>query len=355
MKFHTNTHRILMLLSNITVEQEPLLQMARDDVMQTKEFVDLIKNMDNYHFVSDKAKDLKEKLLNINLNLRSVAEIYEQYDILLSLNQSFTHLYTQSKDMIRKKLDYRIHIIHQQHLNELSNEIVYEKLVKIVVSKINKPHPEAFRDYSISTNDPDVIKEYVKIRDTEMERQDVKRAKKFTFVGGLLGFVLGVIILHMINTFTELPTSKIVFSIGLSLAFLGMLNAGRYLRNYFLSLLFIFLASFLGITILELFHLFPKGWTLQSFYQISVYTFAGLFISIIGQVIGYKVKRIPINEDQLKLTPFLRFTHKYSLLILIVFIAYGLLWHSSYSKDMNIYEFTQTKINEKISEKVNKE
>lgn len=323
---YSDSRKLMVLLDLISIDQdkEKLSDIAREVIQQTKEY-QVLKNLDQFYFISEQAHELKEKLLQINFDKKSVKEIYKEYDRLKDLiDNDLTFFIKNTKEKFAGN-QYDIDLLPKESFNGIelqAEEDLTAKLVSILVKSGEMLPVHAFRKYLIRKTDDDVQQEYVKLRDPELIEKDQKRQKIFSIVGFLIGFILFPFILL---PFYEQPAFFTVIGILFGLTFIyGFINSKPYFR-FFNSLALLMTAlTILIFIVLQTVNGLPFDMNQTDLLKIPFIEISACFGGLAGILLSRIVNKLPKDsfENPKMLTYF--YQNKYvitGLLIVLTFLS----------------------------------
>ncbi|GLH65070.1 hypothetical protein [Parageobacillus sp. G301] len=342
------TFDMLLLLSAISNKSQKLSDALIEKIKKTPEY-QVIQNVEQYHFITPRAKELKAKLQNIHIDKNNIADIQQEYRKLETLYEEFQHFLTKSNENIQSD-NYRVDIISKKQLDELkkTNEGLYRK-IQVVLTADEDNIAEAFRNYIKLHPHPDIIEEYKRIRSSQMEDKDNKRAKTFQWGGALIGSFVFVLILKML-----LPVSKqielgIIGASALLFA-LGLAKLNHYLRLYSVSVQIGYIVFFVLVSFAQEFGFLPNQFNFMKLRELHLLFLMAMFGALIGFIVGPRFNFIPARLT-IRLPAFVNYVERQRFFLLVVFSLFGYIWTAAFMNNMNVYHWLAAKIEEQIDKK----
>lgn len=188
---------MLLLLSTVSERKNELSEVFIQQIKKTPEYR-VMTNLDEYEFVSGKAKEVRDQFQSIHIEKGSVAEINKELHRLQQIYTNFQNIVSDSKRKI-KAGNYQVGIVSKKGLQELksTDRSLYEK-ISIMARSSRESEAEAFRDYLLRSNQQDIAEEYERIRPSSLLAKDNTRARLFLVTGGVLFALFFMLILSII-------------------------------------------------------------------------------------------------------------------------------------------------------------
>ena len=343
-----DTDDFLTLMSGLTNQKDKVNEMYLNGAKKSKAY-QLIQQLNNYKFISPKAKKLASDLRKINLQKESLPEIQKEFSKLEQLHNSFEKLLRESKSKINSN-QYELDLVSTDELNSLrkSKPSLFQK-INLVAKGGSSSVEQAFRNYLKTHKEPEVAQEYERIRSPRLRSKDQVRGDLFRYGGAVIGAVLFIFIL------TQLMPVSLPIEIGfilLSLIFLilGFRRVNEYFRTYSQCLLIVYSTGFVLLTLLQGFGKLPETFQFLQLRELQLKVLSGLLGGLSGIFLGGILNFIPFDKT-FNMPGFMEWMERRTRFFTISILLFGSIWTIAFKDNMNIYHFAEAKISQHLHEK----
>ncbi|SOC15798.1 hypothetical protein SAMN05880501_108144 [Ureibacillus xyleni] len=335
MALNKDTENMILLLSGLNTGQQKVNDIYINQIKQTEEYKAL-HNLNEYEFITKRAKDLKTNIKGINIERSTISEIQAEHLSLMNAHNDIQDLLQESMVKLSQN-NYHIDVILKSKLKELKNSNIdlYTK-VKIIMNANTNSAAEAFRKYIQTNARQEIIREYLKICTPDLNAKDNKRAQMFTWGGAIIGAVVFMIaLLFLLPVSTNIEYG--IIGASLILFILGLFNTHWSLRFYTVALLAAYMLFFIGASFLQDFGRLPETFDSIALRTLHLYGLLAFFGALVGMHVGNKLNFIPSNYS-FRFPKFFKYLEKRLTFLTIAFSLFGFIWTHAFFDKVTVFQ-----------------
>ncbi|WP_226679074.1 hypothetical protein [Mesobacillus jeotgali] len=334
----TDIRNLSRLLNMVSSDQEKISSVFVHHVKKTYEYRKL-QELSASYYLSDKAKELREKFNVFTFNRTDLEELIKEFDHLCELAAELKKMEKESTKKLLNK-EYHVDIVTPNGMEKLEKQHPdFAKLMKIYLDSGSTVPGEALRTYLKKNKDQEATAEYLKLRTREQQEIDRERHQNFYYWGAIFGALLFLAANYSIHFPYQF---EIIAGLGLLLFTAGLFPkspsslkgySAIYLCFYLILCLALSLRPFIGVL---------QGLSPQEIVMEVNSVLLGGYAGFSLLKYFNRLPHFPFRVSS-RLKPFIHIYHRRVPLVLI-FGLFGAIWFHSYQSDESVLQTLRSAI-----------